>query len=142
MLCVIYVSSISAIQGIFKMSHREKEKKSEETFVFELVADIERSIKVSPRCGNANPRAPRVIRGRKISPEKRNPPRSPVNSPGRRRGREHPPRRHPQKAARSRGCAILKSVPLVARLTPSTRPAREVERAHGARKRGRERESI
>lgn len=91
-------------------------------------------------------RAPRVIRGRKISPEKRNPPRSPVDSPEEEREREgkNPLRRQPQKAARSRGCAILKSVPLVARLTPSTRPTRGTERAPhaGARKRGRKREGI
>lgn len=132
---MIYVSNISAIQRISKIISPREKKKDEETFVFELVADMERSIKPSPRCENANPCAPRVIRGRKISPEKRNPPRSPVDGPGGEEGK-NPPRRHPQKATRSRGCAILKSVPLVARLTPSTRPAREAERARGCEKKG------
>jgi len=139
-LYVIYVSNIPVIQGIFKIiSFREKRKAKRHLSSSSLLTSKDRS---RYRLGeNANPHAPWVIRRRKISPEKRNPPRSPVDGPG---GEERKnPRRHPQKVARSRGCVILKSVPLVARLTPSTRPARGAKRAHESEKKGtRKREGI
>lgn len=71
-----------------------------------------------------------VIRDRKISLEKRNPPRSPVDAPRRALSRWLP-----QKTARPRGGAILKNV-LVARLTPSTRPVRGARKAQGTGERG------
>jgi len=104
------------------ISVREK-KKDDGTFVFEFDADVERSIAASAGRGSVNPRVAN-------NPRPKNPPSKkeirsdrPSTPTSSERPRGWDPSR--TKFAKSGSFAILKSVPRIAQLTPSTRPARE-----------------